>query len=339
MIVEVLGAGAPAGVNVCRALRMAGHEIIATDANSEHLVLCRPYADKLNSPWPTRTADVTWAQPDTLVRWLSQWRMDFNVLLPMREVIETCQDKCATAQLWAAAGLRSAPVGIGREIPDWLNLAADEFGTLFWLRARNGAGARAATKVEDLRTGYHWIRYWQTRGEDIEWVAEEYLPGKDYCWTSLWNDGELVAAFTRCRDEWLYPQNSPSGITGTPTIATIVHDPVVKAIAKEALLTIDSVPHGAYAVDLREDSLRVPRPTEINAGRWPTTSPLYADLGPNMPDMAVRIAAGEEIPRLGEDIYPEGVRLHRHIDCGHQFTGPLGGGLQQVEGELRPTVA
>jgi len=333
VIVEVMGAGGPAGVNVCRALHMAGHKVIATDENLAHLVWCAPYADISQGVFPEE-ADVVWAQPDSMVRWLSEDREMFKakMLLPPHEVILTCQDKFQTADKWAMAGLRSEPVWIGEEIADWLHIAKDRLGLPLWLRSRTGAGAYAATKVDDLRTGYHWIRYWETRGEKIAWVAEEYLPGPDYCWTSLWFEGERVAAFTRRRDEWLYPQNSPSGITGTPTIATIVHSPAVRSMAREALLEIDSKPHGAYAVDLRKDKAGIPRPTEINAGRWPTTSPLYTDLGANLPDMAVRLAMGDYVPRLGEDIYPEGVRLHRHIDCGHVFTG---GGLRPVERAVR----
>jgi hypothetical protein len=67
----------------------------------------------------------------------------------------------------------------------------------------------------------------------------------------------------------------------------------------------------------------VPRPTEINAGRWATTSPLYSELGPNLPDMHVRLAAGETVEPLGDDVYPEGVKLLRHIDCGHVWRPAL----------------
>ena len=317
MIVRVLGAGGPAGVNVCRALYCAGHDVQAVDTNTDRLIWCEPYA---HHEWNTHEPDVTWAQPDPLVLWLSENRDLNTTLLPDHDVLERLQDKHATIQLWADAGLRTGSILFGPETPDYLQQARYAFGLPFWLRARHGAGARAATLVQDPTTGWHWIRYWASRGEHIEWVAEEYLPGRDYCWSSLWYEGKLIAAFTRRRDEWLYPQNSPSGITGTPTIATIVHDDEVAQVARAAVLVADKTPHGAYAVDLREDREGRPTPTEINAGRWPTTTPLYAEIGPNLPDLAVRLAVGGTVDPLGDNIYPDGVRLFRHIDCPATFT-------------------
>lgn len=320
MRVAVLGAGGPAGVNVCRALHMAGHDVIGVDRSEPHLVWAEPFCAETTTG--TADADVYHAQADQQVRWLS--RRSLPKLMPPFKTIAACADKLTACQTWYDEGLRTTrPVLVEEPIPDHLHIAADMVGMPFWLRARTGAGARGATLVDDLRTGYHWIRYWQTRNTGWEFVADGYLPGRDFCWSSLWKDGELYAAFTRERLEWVYPHLAPSGRTGTPSISVTVHEPWVNHVAEEAVLAIDPQPHGIYCVDLRENKEGAPTPTEINAGRWSTTSPLYSELGANLPDMHARLAIGESLEPIGRDIYPAGIRLSRHIDCGHHFTGQL----------------
>lgn len=333
MTVLVYGAGGPAGVNVCRALHAAGHEVIGLDGNASHLVWAMPYCSEVFvEPMPRlRTLelivrDAIVAQPEQAVTWLAEHQHEIpGLAMPRFETVRACDNKQVTGSIWAAAGLKTRqPYGFTpcetEPVPDHLHLAADRFGLPFWLRSTRGAGARGATLVDNIATGYHWIRYWQTRGVEWDWIADEYLPGREFCWTSLWQHGDMVAAFTRERLEWIYPHLAPSGRTGTPAIARVVHDPDVAAVARAAVLAVDKVPHGIMAVDLVHDTDGVPRPTEINAGRWPTTSPLYSELGVNMPDLHVRIAAGEHVDPVGEDIYPDGVTLSRHIDCGHVFT-------------------
>jgi carbamoyl-phosphate synthase large subunit len=229
-----------------------------------------------------------------------------------------CRHKPTAARIWFEAGLRELPaLPFFADDPYHANVAANTFGLPFWLRSSVGAGAKCATLVEDVKTAFHWAKYWESRGETVEWVAEEYLPGRDFCWTGVYRRGILYASFARERLEWLYPHLSPSGRTGTPTVAVTVHDERVNETAKRAVEAVDSEPNGVYGVDLREDRAGVPRPTEINAGRFPTTSPLYHELGPNLVDLYVRLGAGEAFEPWGDDIYPAGIQLLRHIDCGH----------------------
>lgn len=315
--VVVVGAGGPAGINLCKALHAAGHDVVGCDGNPYHLQFAHRYCSETHEIGTAEEAalldaDLVLAQPEAAVAWLSQ-HPEVPSFVPSWETVEVCQSKPWAASIWYAQGIRSLPpIEFGPETPDYLQIAKNTLGMPFWLRATKGAGARGATLVDDLRTAHHWIRYWATRGADFEWVAEEYLPGRDFCWTSVWRDGQLVAAFTRERLEWLYPHLAPSGRTGTPTVCRTTRDPLVSEKAMAAVLAIDPRPHGVFAVDLREDRAHVPRPTEINCGRFPTTSPLYYELGPNLAD----IVAGGDLTVYGHDIYPAGMYLIRHIDCG-----------------------
>jgi biotin carboxylase len=318
MRVCVLGAGGPAGVNWCRALKKAGHEVFAFDDDDAHLVWTEAYATR-GSTWPV--AGVVHAVPDALVEKLSGQPV-LSSLVPSVEVVRRCQHKLNTIQTLEQAGCRSGAILIDpNAIPDHLHFAADKFGLPFWLRATRGAGARGATLVDDLRTGFHWIRYWQTRNVDWEWIAEEYLPGRDYAWTGIYKDGQLVTSFARERLEYIYPNLAPSGLTGTPTRARVVHDDLVNQTAETAVDAVDPCPNGIYGVDLRESAHHTPTVTEINAGRGGTTTGLWSIWmgGPNLADIHARLAVGESVDVEKRDAFPEGLELRRHIDCGHAF--------------------
>jgi hypothetical protein len=341
MRVAVLGAGGPAGVNTLRALRAGGHECVAADADAAHLVYCAQLAETRHMPNLTVSAidaleaDVVIPQPDPIAHWFSQHgrAVAAKSLTPAEGTSWICQDKQRSSLKWFRAGLREhPPFEIEQPWPDNLHLAADEFGLPFWLRARRGAGAKGAILVHRLDQAYHWIRFWQSRDSDMEWIAEEYLPGRDLAWSSVWFEGELQASFARERLEYLYPHLTPEGLTGTPTRARIVHDEDVNAAAQQAVLAVDSKPHGIFSVDLREDVEGVPRPTEINCGRGFTTFGLWSLYGPNFLDLVVRLAAhGKDWWLIRPDLtpperlnaLPEGLTLNRHIDCGHTFVPKL----------------
>lgn len=303
---------------------------MAVDANAKHLVWCEQFASTHHIPLLTAGevnqlgADVVLPQPDSMVDWLSKNRdsITAKVFLPAARTIRACQDKFRSSLRWYRKQLREhQPARIQEPWPDTLHFARDDLGLPFWLRATRGAGAKGAILVQSLDQAYHWIRFWQSRGAKIKWIAEEYLPGRDFAWSSIWANGELITSFTRERLEYLYPHLTPEGLTGTPTIARVKHDLRVNTMAWEAVKAIDKNPHGIYSVDLREDSHGYPRPTEINAGRGFTTLGLWSLYDINFLDITVKLAMGHpfEAPPLWNAL-EDGLTLNRHIDCGYVFT-------------------
>ena len=318
MRILVLGAGGPAGVNALRALAAAGHDLVAADDSAPHLVWCEPFAETAVGIPSLAGFDLVLAQPDSLVLWLAD--QDVPTFQPSQTTILRCQEKAFAANAWHDAGLRSPAYVLQEPWPDHLHIARKNFGVPFWLRAGHGAGARGAIQVGELDQAYHWIRFWQARGADMGWIAEECFPGRDLAWSSIWHRGQLVTSFARERLEYLYPHLTPEGLTGTPTIARVVHDQGLNDIAIAAVGAVDSEPHGIFSVDLREDLDGVPRPTEINAGRGFTTLGLWSLWGPNFLDIAVRAGVGDVDPHPRFDALPEGLTLSRHIDCAAVFT-------------------
>lgn len=327
--VTVLGVGGPAGFNVAKAAHAAGYQVYGFDSSPAMLPLANEVCAEThvlsvvprgNGAYSSRPVI---CQPEALLPHTAELRDSglINYHGPRTSVLTQLADKYVTVLEFEKAGLRSGPVRIGPEIPDWLHIAQDKFGKTFWLRADSGAGASGAMLVHDLREAYHWIRLHEIRfGMEGRFIAEEYLPGRDYCWTALYHEGERVASFARERLEWLYPRLAPfSGRTGTPTRARIVHDDLVSTVGRAAVQAIDDQPHGVYCVDMRENVKLIPRPTEINAGRWATTSPAYYEFGPNLVAAHIRLAYGDDPGDVGDDCYPAGAEVLRHIDMGSTF--------------------
>jgi carbamoyl-phosphate synthase large subunit len=328
----VTGAGGSPGVNFIQSLRNAPEPfyIVAADANLHHLqwpdadrkLLVPPcshpeYIEILKAIIRDERIDFVHAQPDIEVRAISAARdvLGARTHLPDRSTIETLQDKYSTGVKWANAGIRNRPTVVIRDGAD-LPSAVEQLGLPFWMRASSGAGARGSTLVTNAAVGYHWFSYWQARGESWEFIAEEYLPGRDIAWSSLWEDGQLITSQGRERLEYIYPHLAPSGRTGTPIVARTLNDEAVNEIAQRCVLAIDPRATGIFSVDLREDVNGNPIPTEINCGRFFTTSFFLTRAGLNMPYLYIKWAFGEAIPEVpATNALSEGLHWIRHIDC------------------------
>lgn len=344
MRVAVLGAGGPAGNNVSRSLKEAGHAVVAVEGNPLHLPLAigdtkllvppeRDLSRWLNEVTEHLQVDVIHAQPDGMVEYLARYasRLSAKTLLPRIGTVLRCQDKFDSGIDWRRAGLRETRI-IPIESPADILGAGLELGYPFWLRARHGAGARGASEIHSLAMGEAWLSYWFSRGVGWDFVAEEFLPGRDFAWTSLWYQGKLITAQARERLEYIYPYLAPSGRTGTPVVSVTISSQGVNTMAEEAVLAIDGEPHGLFCVDLREDAGGTPRPTEINVGRFFTTSYFYTAAGLNIPDMVARLAVGDDLWEVPEQYnpLPQGLYWVRHIDCGSHLCQMVDGTLVRV---------
>ncbi|HZO95741.1 MAG TPA: hypothetical protein VFB42_00060 [Gaiellaceae bacterium] len=328
----VTGAGGPAGVNFVRSLRESGepYHVVGADVSRFHLEWpdldaayeappCTDpgYLDFLNALIEAEGIELVHPQPDVEVRFVSEHRdrIGARVFLPAPETIRVCQDKHASAALWARAGVHESASVLVEGRAD-LERAAAAFGLPFWLRATHGAGGIGSTPVESVEAAEHWIAYWRLRGRRWRFVAQELLPGANLAFTSLWDRGRLVCSQVRERIEYIYPYLAPSGVTGTPVLAVTRHRPDVNEIATRAVLALDAEATGVFCVDLKEDADGTPRPTEINCGRFFTTSHFFTAAGVNFPALYVALAFGEPVPALPPyDVLEEGLHWIRHIDC------------------------
>ena len=345
----ITGAGGPAGVNVIKSLKEAPDApfILGVDVNPYHIEFVRPLADavalvprctadnyveELNKLIAKYEIDFIHTQPDVEVRAISENRDKLNApnFLPSKETVRICQDKHESAIIWKKAGFPSVNSHVIRpdHLEDDIKTAFETLGDNIWIRASEGAGGIGSTPATNHEMALHWIRYWLARGKQWKFMAQEYLPGENIAFQSLWKDGKLITSQARERIEYIYPYLAPSGVTGTPVVARTVHDADVNSMATKAVKAIDPKATGIFCVDIKFNKEGEPMPTEINVGRFFTTSYFFSHAGmkhnrpyANMPDLMLKLAFDEP---LSDDILqynalPKGLYWIRHIDCGQQL--------------------
>jgi len=344
--VLITGAGGPAGVNVLRSLRDCGEkmEVYGTDISNYHCEYAKPWVSKvfivprctdtahyipaINNIIAKHKVEFVHPQPDIEVTVLSENREKINALtyLPTKETVRICQDKQKSADIWQKKGFPTAKAISLR--PDHLEAdverAFNELGKKIWVRATKGAGGTGSTPADNSDTVINWIKYWLSRGNKWDFIAQEFLPGRNIAVSSIFKDGECVTSQGRERLEYIYPYLAPSGVTGTPVVARTINDDNVNKLATEAVLAIDSKATGIFSVDMKEDNSGKAIPTEINAGRFFTTSYYFSAAAKrfnvwyaNMPYLLVKLAYKEKIPEVKPyNILPPNVYWIRHIDCG-----------------------
>jgi len=340
----ITGAGSPAGVNFLRSLKITNEEfeLYGTDINIYHKEFAKPwtkevflvppatsenYIQSINDIIDNNNIELVHSQPDIEVFIISENREKLNsrTFLPKKETIRICQDKYKSAIIWKEKGFHSVKALEIRSnyLREDLQKAFNLFGEKIWIRAKTGAGGTGSTPAENIETGLNWINYWLSRGKNWEFIAQEFLPGKNIAFQSIFKEGELITSQARERIEYIYPNLAPSGVTGTPIVAKTIHNDDVNKISTRAILCIDQNATGIFSVDLKGDKVGNICPTEINAGRFFTTSYFFSYASKkfkiskaNIPYLFIKLAYNERIPEGPiYNVLPKNLYWIRHIDC------------------------
>lgn len=253
--------------------------------------------------------------------------MPAPVFLPDPSVMRTGQDKLLTQKKLQAA---SVPVArtVTLKIMSDLDRAFELLPPPVWVRARHGAGGRLSLRCDSLEEAKDWVDLWHRRGTELtEFIVQEYLGGRNVAWDSLWKDGKLVTSYSRERLEYPFKHISPSGITGTPSVARTVHDREVNELGESSVRAICGKPSGAFSVDMKADSGGRFRVSEVDPGKFHTTMPLWGYVAlrhfkmawySNLADLYVRLGLGADVP--GDvprvDLLPSGYYMIRNMDSG-----------------------
>jgi carbamoyl-phosphate synthase large subunit len=338
----VTGAGGPAGANFVKSLRIApekffisgsdvnSYNLELTDADSKNLLpRCdrQDYIDELNNLITKEDIQFIHPQPDVEVAVISEKREDLRaeVFLPKKETIRLCQDKLALSKILEKKGVpvpKSFSIKNRSGLEDSLEILLELNPKRAWLRALKGAGGRASLPITTAEQGEMWIEYWK-KERGLSWnnfMLAEFLPGKEFAFQSLWKDGNLVTSQARERLEYLFGYLTPSGQTSSPTVARTVSREDVNDAASKAVLAIDEEATGVFCVDLKENSSNIPCVTEINAGRFFTTSNFFSEAGINMPYLYIKLAFGEPFKKYPKyNPLPENLYWIRNMDMGHKL--------------------
>jgi len=152
-------------------------------------------------------------------------------------------------------------------------------------------------------------------------MVSEFLPGAEFAWQSLWHEGRLVTSQARQRVEYFWGNHTPSGQSSSPSVAKTVNRDDVNKAGEAAVRAVAERPHGVFCVDMKENAAGDPLVTEINPGRFFTTSNFFAHAGLNMPDMYVQLGLGNALDAT-PPVYnplPENLYWVRMIDMGYRL--------------------
>jgi carbamoyl-phosphate synthase large subunit len=336
------GAGGSASANVLDSLRrsVTNYWVLGADVSHTRLHLSEaseccliPLANNLDYIQSVNTAldefgiDVLHIQPDPELRVVSQQRSEIraNLFLPSDEAIQLASDKSRFADAMLAADVpipESVSFENHLEIRDKVDDLLQRHERV-WVRARVGAGAKASLPVSTAQQAVNWIDWWTVEKAMTvqQFMASEMLPGSEFAFQSVWQDGNLIVGQARERLEYLYGFLAPSGQSSTPAIARTVSDTKVTELATRAIRALDSRPNGIYCVDIKCSQNGSPRVTEINAGRFFTTSNFFAAAGLNMPDMAMKAAAGTRLIPIGLSPLADDLYWIRNVDMNYVMVG------------------
>ena len=342
--VLVTGAGGLAGVNFARALRISSmrYYLVGTDFNRYHILYPdvdaryltprhsdRLFVSRLSEIVKKERVDFVHPQPSSEAYVISSKRKSVpcRTLLPPASVMRVGQDKLLSQEKLEAAGIPVARTGKVSGRQD-VRRAFSKIPSPLWVRARHGAGGRLSLLCRSAAEAQLWIGLWVARGNKYdEFVVQEYLPGRNIAWDSIWYEGNLVTSYSRERLEYPFKHVSPSGITGTPSVSRTVHDRAVNKVGELAVRAIDPCPSGAYSVDIKESVDGRPCVTEVDPGKFHSTMPLWGYIAvkhlrlpeyANLADIYVRLGLGEELRDVPPktDLIPAGYYLLRDMDVG-----------------------
>jgi carbamoyl-phosphate synthase large subunit len=334
--VLVTSAGSGASGNLVRSLRAGNASLSIVGCHDDQFILKNSTADRSYLIPPL--AHPTWAR--SLRRIVDSERIDLvipasdgdvaalsrarralggRVFLPRAATVERCGDKYRLTE-WLRA--RGVPAPATYRVTDLRRLERI-FARLgnparAWCRIRAGAGSRGAAPVAGPHQARSWIAYWRDmRGVPVSaFTLSEYLPGRDFGCQSVWKDGRLALAKTYERLSYLGSASQPSEVSAVGALTKTVREPDVLETAVRAIRAVDRKASGVFAVDLKEDASGVARVTEINAGRFTSSTNLLDLTGKhNMTAVYLDLARGEPVDLHEEYEGTEDHYMLRDIDA------------------------
>ena len=336
--IHIGGAGGAPSNNFIRSLRDSAREhyligassvpsdLMLADVDEKHIVpnaTAPSYSTRILALLARTRPSFMHVQSDYEVRAVSRLRdeicaLGVQLFLPAAETVENCVDKGKSYSIWAAAGL-PVPTTILLNTAGDLKRAFDVLGDTIWIRATEGGGGRGALPATRFEFAKAWID--EHRGWGC-FTGAELLTDRSVTWQSIWYEGELVVAQARRRHRWNYGNRTLSGVTGITGVAETCSDEDVTRTAMDAIAAIDSRPHGVFCVDMTYDRNGVANPTEINIGRFFTTSYFFTKAGLNFPEIYCDLALEGRFPLLERKInpLPDGLVWIRGMDVAPVLT-------------------
>jgi len=163
------------------------------------------------------------------------------------------------------------------------NELKEKVSDVYWVRSTEGSSGLGSLKIENEKALEQWIAI---NPGVTEFIASEFLPGRNMACKLLYFNGKLLSTACAERVNYIMAKVAPSGITGNTSFGRLLNEPGLVDISVRAIESIASNMNvslnGIFTVDYKEDSLGIPKITEINIRHVAFTSSIAAG-GANLP--------------------------------------------------------
>lgn len=153
----------------------------------------------------------------------------------------------------------------------------------FWVRGTVGSSGLGSLKINSEKELEEWMRI---NPLIEEFIASEFLPGRNLACKVLYMDGEILRSACTERVTYIMSKVAPSGITGNTAFGRMINDKGLVRTADEAIRSVFSQyqckPNGIFTVDFKENADGQPIITEINV-RFVAFISSLAQAGANLP--------------------------------------------------------
>jgi biotin carboxylase len=338
--VLLTGIGGPTPRAIARALKRHSqygpYRIIATDCNPLSIGLydrqlvdaayvVPPAGDA--AYWPTLRSlvaaediQVALIEPEVEVEcWAERASLESlpcAAVLPPLPLVRALRDKAKMTDILADSGL--VPDSIRFEPTDQSASTLERaLAYPFWIRATQGTSGLGSYLVRDRSALSAWIA---VNPGISEFLASQYLPGRNLACKLLYDAGMLRRAAVAERVHYVMAKVAPSGVTGNTSFGRLLNMPSAVSAAERAVehvcLALGVQPQGLLTVDLKEDATGTAFVTEVNVRHVAFTGALAA-AGANLVEDNLQLALGNRsrLPARVVHVFPEGAMFLREVDA------------------------
>lgn len=304
MNVIILGCDGTAARNYKKCVDKSVHNVVGGTGFNEYHLSTTPIPTKINTSGMSdfqklkaindlvlkTGANFIHAQPDEEVAFLAKYKSEFESLVANVNQFywRIFWDKYHSSFSWEPKFPWHKYVTLAQYLNHPSSVSVDDIldvSEQMWVRGRSGSGSKFAMPCKTVQELEYWCSYVNEHHgvEANQLLISPYLPGPEYAVQLFYFNGYLVHAGCRERVQHVFAKQMASGQSSTPSVARVVNNHRVIQAAVDAVEAIQSEPEGIYGVDLRCDYNGDPVPTEVNYGRYFTTSNCFAAAGMNTP--------------------------------------------------------
>ncbi len=317
MRILINGIGGPSPRSIAKSLKYYGeysdYELFGTDINK--------YApDLYDKELYTKTFLIPPASHpdywDVITKIIKDYKIDYALVQPEYEVLEwakkaqtgtlpckalipdlllaeTLYDKAIMTKILEHTDLVPKSIEVESDLSN-IDEVEKRMGYPFWIRASSGSMGLGSLKISDRKTLQNWVYI----NPDVkQFLASEFLPGRNLACKLLYYNGELLRAACGERVNYIMSKVAPSGITGNTSFGRLLNDKHILEAASRAMDIIfektETKKHGFFTVDLKEDAEGKAFLTEVNI-RHVAFSYIFSVGGMNFAEDTLRLLDGDK---------------------------------------------